>query len=732
MLAAALAFVAAAHALRLTAWRPGTPWAMAGDAPQVNAQIRSILEGHWYGVTPRLGAPFGMNQGWFTTADVLNFTCIRLIGLTSDSPATVGAVFFLLGFPAAAVTAYWLARTLAISRAPAVVVGVLFAVLPGHQLQYHHLWLASYWMVPLALWLVIAVATGQRLWPSRGAMRGDSADAGPARWMAARTTAIVLVVGLADIYYVAFTLLLLAVVLVIRLGTGARARHLAGGAAASTSVALLCGGSLLFATRSRSSAEVTGTLPAGRGVGESELYSGKLIELLLPWHEHRATPLRFLTNAYSVAAQPSVERPALGLVALFGVTVLCWVALSRLALGRPTPRPWGLLAALTLVALAFYTRGGLGSVVALFFTPQIRTWSRLVLLVALLGLLAFGLCATRAGRGRGRRVVWSLSALALVVGVLDQTNPAVAPDHQGLHARQADLQAYGQSLAGRLDDGCSIFQLPVVVYPEEPPPGTMEPYEHLLPANASPRSLRWGYGAIRGTAASDWQLALPVSDHERLLDDLAAVGFCAVEVNAAGYPSGDSPEPATRERLGAPLATATNGRLTTYDLRPLRRELQQRLGATFEQRGADVLGPVVVSLSGSLVDVTATPFQWTGPDPTVTVSNLGATPTSVSVTMRVEGVGEQERTVTIEGVSRPVVVSEGRFEDVTVVLQVPPGRSSVRLSSTGTSQVAPGTQGRTRADLRISDLRVEATDTRNAASLHQFSAAGSRRLASGP
>ena len=210
------------------------------------------MAGHWYGLNSHVGAPFGMNQSWFTTADVINFASIRLIGLFTDSPATAGAVFFILGFPAAALSAYWLGRQLQLTRPAAVTVGVLFAVLPGHQLWFAHLWLSAYWMVPLAVWLVIQVARGIPIWPARADLRGDPQTRRRARWLVTRTALMVVAIGLADVYYVAFTLLLLAVVLVFRLGTGTRAVPLAPGAAVTASIGLLCALSLWVATRARS------------------------------------------------------------------------------------------------------------------------------------------------------------------------------------------------------------------------------------------------------------------------------------------------------------------------------------------------------------------------------------------------------------------------------------------------------------------------------------------------
>ncbi|MGO4343138.1 hypothetical protein [Pedococcus sp. 2YAF34] len=726
-LTAVLSFLAAVQALRLWEWRPGVPLSLSGDAPQVLVQVRAILHSDWYRVNDHVGAPFGLNQAWFSTADVLNFAGIKVLGLFTDSAATASAVFFVLGFPAAALAAYWLARELGVTRPAAVVTGVLFSVIPGHQEWFAHLWLAAYWVVPLAVWLAIRVARGEALLPRRSALRAGGAVARRARWEVARTVAILLVVGLSDVYYVAFTLILLAVVLVFRLGTGTRAAALAPGAAAAAAVGLLCGGSLFAATRGRAGDLVTGALPAQRVIGESETYAGKIIELVLPWYEHRAAPLRFLSFAYGVAAPPSVERPALGLVALAGVVAILWVALASLAFGRRSNGLWGPLAVLTLVSLAFYTRAGLGSVVALFFTPQIRTWSRFVVLIALFGLLAVGLWLSRLGRRHGRRTAWVAAAVVLGLGVLDQTNPGVAPRYDALAREQAELASFTRDIAGHVGRSCPVFQLPVVAYPEEAPPGSMGDYDHLLPSTASPASLAWSYGAIRGTSRADWQLALPLTDHQRLVEDLAAAGFCAVEVDRDGYADASDPTDALKERLGSPVATADRAHLVAYDLRALGASLSAALGEDGLARRRDaVLRPVVVSLAGSLVDTTSgRPSQWTGPTAVVTASNLGTTPVQVQVSFEVAGNGDAQRTVTVSapgGPTRTLTVSQDQRQSLTVPLTLPRGRTEIRLEATGGVTAVAGSQGRDQASLQVSDLRVTTTSGVNAASLQEYAA----------
>ena len=120
---------------------------------------------------------------------------------------------------------------------------MLFAVLPGHQIWFAHLWLAAYWMVPLALWLVVEVARGHGCGPARRHARPGH---GGRPVVCVRLMAILVAVGLADVYYVAFTPLLIVAALGLRLVSGARPRDLLPVAGAAAVVGCLC------ATRSSS------------------------------------------------------------------------------------------------------------------------------------------------------------------------------------------------------------------------------------------------------------------------------------------------------------------------------------------------------------------------------------------------------------------------------------------------------------------------------------------------
>jgi len=379
------------------------------------------------------------------------------------------------------------------------------------------------------------------------------------------------------------------------------------------------------------------------------------------------------------------------------------------------------LGMLTLVALCFYSIGGLGSFVALFVTPQIRTWSRFFVFIGLFGLLAVGHWVTRVSR-RNRMLGAVTAAAMLLIGVLDQTNPAMAPNYKVLRNEVADLTTFSRSIEARVGPGCSVFQLPVVPFPENPPVHDMADYDHLRPY-LTPTSLRWSYGALRGTSLADWQLALPQTSSADLIDDVVAAGFCSLEMDRAGFSDrGSKLYSELISLIGAPISTTRDGRLLAWDLAPRRAALTSRVGThQLEATGYHVLHPLVVYTNGAY-DVARDqqkPYQWTGQAPEIDVHNFARTTTDgVRLTFSLAAPDSAPRQFTVHlpnGTTQTVDVVDGATSQVQVIIDAAPGRNTLTITTTGAGETIGKGSSSINADRRIVygkliDLQAQVTD----------------------
>ena len=274
-----------------------------------------------------------------------------------------------------------------------------------------------------------------------------------------------------------------------------------------------------------------------------------------------------------------------------------------------------------------------------------------------------------------------LVAVALtIVGVLDQTNPGQAPDHAGAAQRFGVLTAYARQLETATRPGCAVFQLPIVPFPESAGVGQMNGYDQILPYLAS-RDLKFSAGAMRGTAHADWQLAVDLGHPATLARELAAAGYCAVEVDSQGFTPDTDPRPQLEAALGAPIARSGDGVFTAYRLPSSGGDSRLR---------TRLLNPVIVALYAYQVrspDQGQGVAQWIGPDVGLQVANLGDGAVPVSIHMDVEPAGDEMRELVVSDRSgRALVRTElttGSTSPVDFTLEAPPGTTELRLKTSG-------------------------------------------------
>jgi hypothetical protein len=280
------------------------------------------------------------------------------------------------------------------------------------------------------------------------------------------------------VYYVAFTLVIAVPIILLRQVRRPNVSELVRLAVPLLVMVTPTLVSILLARFRAGRDVVTGGLPWGRTFLDSDWWAGQIIDLVLPWQGHRMTNVATRTQAYDALTGRSGEASSLGVVALTGVVIVLVAAGAALLRGRRAgldPMFASLAVAATLATL-FLTRGGFGALTAFFVTPQIRTWSRLFLFIALFGLLGMAIVLTKLGKRTNSRIVLvGGSALLLILGVLDQTNPARAPQHAANRATLNDLATFDDTVQSALGPGCSVFVLPVVGFPEVNDPLVPDP-----------------------------------------------------------------------------------------------------------------------------------------------------------------------------------------------------------------------------------------------------------------
>lgn len=583
VLAAVLSLVAVWFGLDLWNFDWRVPIYYSGDALAVASHFKTIIETGWFTHQPDLGAPYGQFYSDYPQADNLHFIAASVLRIfTSDFGALMN-IYFVIGFPLAAMAAVWFLRVVGVSRTLAVALGVAYAIAPYHFIKGEgHLFLATYFVVPLALVLLYRVVTAQPLWSRRIWSRRNLATVG-----------ILVVLGTASSYYSVFVALVLAVVGIAKLWQTRSWRPFFGAAAAGLVIAgtmlVNLTPSILYRLANGANAAVLVRSPP-----EAELYSFKLSSLLLPVPGHRFAPFAAVRQLYDEHYPLPSEAPALGLIAASGFVALVVVAVYFLLTAGKTgwrapksyTRTLAILAGLALVAFLFGTVGGLSTLLSFVDFP-IRSWNRIAILIAMLALAAVGLLLDRLVRAIVRRrmrertggeraarrwiVAVPLAVLLVLLAVWDQIPPIDPAARAATVASFESDQSFVDAIEATVAKDCLIYQLPYIPFPESPPVNGVTDSDELRMFLHS-TDLRWSAGGIKGRAPIDQVGAYASLPAPAFVMAIRGIGACGIVVDRAAYADhGDSIVQQLGTVAGAGAAgsafTSDDGRFTFIGLR---------------------------------------------------------------------------------------------------------------------------------------------------------------------
>lgn len=555
------------------------------DAWGGGALLKNMHDGGWILTNSHLGAPFHQQSYDFPQAgETLQMAGVKFLALFSGRPYLVMNVYYLLGFGVLAAVTYLVVRHLRFSVAVSATVALMYTFLAYHFAhQEGHLYRSAYVSGPLGV-LIIFWAMSWRTWFLRepdGPMRPWAALRGNLRWR--RVVGALAIAGTLGVTETIATLFILVGIAVVCLLAAARDRD------PGTIVAGALLGLVVLATFALSMApnywywHVHGTnkVAARRVIAEQELYGLKLDEVVLPDQNSYIEALRNpMQQAQKKSPVPSEPGQALGILGAVGfVALLIWALgfWNRAGPRRAHHDPRSLksnASILTLVMALFGTIAGFAVLLSLAGLSQVRTWNRVVVFLGFCALLAVGLALERILGWLRRRTrpplltnVVCVAVLIVAFAVNFWTGPV--PERQKFETVREvqELKGLGQQLRGQLPANASVFQLPVMPYPENGSINQMQDYAEILPYVFTD-GLRWSYGAMKGRPEADWQLKINSADPTAQLPGLRGLGYDGILVDVYGYSDKGADITARLDAaLGPPTVQSDGGRWRFWDLR---------------------------------------------------------------------------------------------------------------------------------------------------------------------
>lgn len=517
--------------IELPLTRLDVPYAFFGDAIDKLTQIDNVAETGWLFDNPRLGYPFGYDRLDFPRFDSLNYAVIGPLAAMTGQSGLAMNLYFIASFYLIGLTALFAFRRLGLSAAVAVLCALIYAFLPYHVYRgVGHLTNGAYFLVPLAMLVLIWVARGQLDPASPGARK---------RWWLALATALLL--PLQTPYNGVFFAVLCGVACLLSMARLPRWRSVwpALVLAAATTGAFVAEQvpSLLHKAEAGQNLSI-----ASRSAEEAKILAMRLNQVLLPFSHHRLDAFADAKQGFEQemnVGKDEYRDQYIGVLGIAGLFGLLW-ALARAAAGAAREstdldfhvRTAALLAiAILLLAMS----SGLFTLLAYFVSSKIRATNRIFPFLAFACLLGGGwLLQHLLARVRAAPARWAVLASVGVVTLLDVTAAQDFGNREAMGQNFDRSRAWFDQVEQRLGHGAALFQLPAVWYPEHPTVGRMGDYEEFKPYLFS-RTLRFSYGSAHGRPGYAWGSTVAHLPAREMIERTHALGYSAILIDALAY-----------------------------------------------------------------------------------------------------------------------------------------------------------------------------------------------------
>jgi hypothetical protein len=521
---------------------------------------KSVLDNGWFLNNPFLGAP-GTATGHFNSAaqsSSLHSIIMKLIGVFVSDAVKVQYLYYFLNFSLISLTSYLSCRLLGVSRLFAVAIGILFSFSLLRLNLPLFAFISNYFMVPLAIAVVVWCAKGEYTSDEPRNFRSTLADLMRSKKFGL-SFPIIVMTAISDGYYAFFTALLLG------LAAALVFFHRDHQRLANSLVPLMFAG-LIISTALLVMTPLTQYKSANRdeffpgGVQdpsltihpfEAEVYASSLKVIVTPNLNHRVSWIARVAKEMhesGVAARKhghsvTGQVGSLGSLGFFFLMLLFlrpkWIVENKFvnaSSGALRPTEAGTVLYMLAVIAAFIfvcsTMGGLGSLIA-FFYPFIRAYERFSIFLLFVVLLAIGFFLTHAFSAKLKKspLAWAAVAIAVAVFLLDQIPVNLARSLDLPHAKRFLAEReFVRDIEHSLSPGDMVYQYPYAQYM------ALSPYYGMgsqaqTRSYLHSRSLRWSNGASKNSRVDLWHRNLATFTADELSQELAVYGFKGILID---------------------------------------------------------------------------------------------------------------------------------------------------------------------------------------------------------
>jgi phosphoglycerol transferase len=598
-----------------------------------------MKESFWYLKSSHLGFPFQQNLSDFpAVADTTNLVISRLlISLTGDINLTFNIQYFFSYF-SGFFGAYVGSRLLRLVPIYAMCIGIIYTFLPFHYLHgASHLYLTSYWTIPLWLGVIVKELTT----PGWVLSYQPGAETLFRRYVSGKTFLLLLLIifsSSAGFYYSVFFILasgFFGLLILLRERKFKNLGLLLLSVTGAFLIALQTLPVLLFQRSAGSNTE-----PVQRGLYELRFYSLDMTKLFLPFRDHRLSLVREWAHSLDTSLWAGEYQEPLGFLLAFSFLSLLVIyvfqtkRINRYSLLAP-------LAQIELFFLGLAVVGGGGYFLGALGFTQIRVWSRISIALAFPALVfMFQLIDPVVKRLQNTKIQFLVVIGLAAFQILDTTPVSLAPNYENISEKWNQDERIANVIKDSLSPDAKIFQLPIVKFPESSPVYQLADYEHLRMYLHLP-SAYFSYGGVKGRE-SQWQNRLS-DDPETLFTQLALIGYEAVWIDRRGFEKNPSTFSLYAEKvIGKSIIQDESSTFELYDIREFSAGLKNSMSKQDQRKiKYQLLTPVSFSPGegmSSLESNGATKWIWSSSTGKLDIQNFSRTNAHVVLTGTIEAV----------------------------------------------------------------------------------------------
>lgn len=489
------------------------PLCYEGDPLYAFTQIKTVMDYGWHMKNPLLGGG-EYHLYTFSTGNIGDFFLVKLIAIFTDNVFLVYNLHLYFTYILASLATYVVLRKNGCRNLPAVVMSILFAFLPYHQLRIgHSLWLNGYFVCPLFLQQALEL------------MSGKQEHENITRKKLQKTGTLLIGISLFNIYYTFFGCIIIGIAFLTRIFNEKEKGYYIRKTLYIFGCVLLgmvinFGDTIIYLMSGNS--DISSSSVASRWPQMAEIFSFKLIQLFLPQYNHRNQFLQNIARGYYNTTNSHFEGmyASCGIVIAIGVVLLLLLFFiqNKSALIKN-------VTILNLWMILIGTVGGIGCIIAYVF-PMIRSYARISIYIACCS--AF-IIARLISDMKWKQ--WQLALFCtgiLVFGLWDQTEN-FSEEMQGHYIvrKNMDIQ-FVEEVNERCKDGDKVFQLPYEAFPNGA-------FENLKGYLFSEKQIVWSYGNEASTKKAVWAKTVSSFETPRFVSELVNRGYAGIWISKSAW-----------------------------------------------------------------------------------------------------------------------------------------------------------------------------------------------------